>query len=713
MEKNILSEKILNTLKEFNRPVQLHELSKYLCIKSDTSDYQKLKLVLKELSNHNIIEKSTRRRYSLQNNDENEIIKGIVKIRNNSAYVDTKMKNFKRISIKKKHLMYSFEGDTVEVKLLHLHKGEKYRGEVVKVVSRAEHTVIGIIEFDGGFNYLIPESYKYYVDFLVPQKYLNGAKNGDRVLANMIESDEGMQTPQAEVKEILKKSKKFITDYGSVINEFHLPNDFVLDVIKEAEKAAKPVNSGLINKRTDLRKKVIVTIDPNDAKDFDDALSLEFLPNGNYKLGVHIADVSHYVKEGTIIDTEARRRGNSVYLVDRVIPMLPEILSNKICSLQPNRVRLAFSVFLEYTKTGTLNTYNIQKSIIKSKRRFTYDEVDEILKTGNGDYSEMLINLNKLACTLRKKRFDKGGIDFDTSEVKFILDENKEPLEAKLKKSTPATNLVEECMLVANQAVASHIKILSKHQNYNGTLPFLYRVHDEPLPERINEVKEFFKTFNIELAFNVRNSKEINKFLRKFENRPEKPIANQLLLRAMAKAEYSTENIGHYGLGFKNYTHFTSPIRRYPDLIVHRLIKEYSNGTIKAERTRNLENELKEIGEYCTERERVATEAERASVKLTQSIMAKHFIGKEFFGTVSGIVNFGAFVLLDDLYAEGLLHMRDLRDDYYNYDEKGQRLVGSNKKKVISFGQRIRVRISHVNLENRRIDLVFVTSRVS
>jgi ribonuclease R len=712
MEKNILTEKIINALKDFNRPVQLHELSKFLGIKSDSVDYQKLKTDLKELCILKIIEKSARRRYSIQDYDESSIIEGIVRIRDDRAYVETSKNGFNRIYIKKKHLLTAFEGDTVQVKLLQFRKGKKARGEVVKVLSRVEHIIKGIIEFDGNFNFIIPEDEKYYVDFLIPQKNLSGAKNGDRVKAVMKDWDDRMKSPQADVIEIIRRTKEKVSDYDSVLDEFYLPRDFKTESLKEADDAAKPVNKELISNRLDLRTKDIITIDPVDAKDFDDALSLELLPNGNFQLGVHIADVSYYVPEGNVLDNEARWRGNSVYLVDRVIPMLPEILSNNACSLQPNRVRLAFTVFMEFTKAGILKSHSIHESVIKSKRRFNYDEVDEILKTGKGDFADLLISLNELASTLRKKRFDTGGIDFDSFEVKFTLDENKEPLKAQLKRSTPATRLVEECMLAANQVVATHIKLVSRQFKFKGNLPFLYRVHDEPVQSKLYEVMEFFKTLRRDISLKGKNSKEINNFLDKFENQPEKPIVHQILLRAMAKAEYSSENIGHYGLGFKDYTHFTSPIRRFPDLVVHRLIKEYAKGKLKAERIRFLEGELKEIGEHCTDRERVAMEAERASIKLTQTMMARHYIGKEFLGTISGIVNFGAFVLLDELYAEGLLHMRDLTDDYYYYDEKNYRLIGKRNKRILTFGKRIRVKITRVNVENRRIDLALVSNNI-
>ncbi len=740
MDKNELVEKIINALREAGAPVQLFDLSKTLHIKSDSLDYQKLKSELRELSMLKIIERLSRRKFVLKEYDDNSIYKGVLKIRDDRAFVDIKpsggqsdvqseQNEIKKVYIKKKHLQTAFEGDTIQVKILGTGKGNKARGEVISILNRSTHIIRGIIEFDNNITYLLPDDDKYYVDFLIPKNKLNGAKHGERVKASFVSWDDRMKSPLAEVIEILKRKIAPTADFDSIIEEFYLPGDFKPNVIAEADEAAKPVSKEIINNRLDLRKELIITIDPVDAKDFDDALSLKLLENGNYELGVHIADVSHYIKENTNIDNEARWRGNSIYLVDRVIPMLPENLSNNMCSLQPNKVRLAYTVFMEFTSSGVLKKYALRESVIKSKKRFNYDEVDKILITGKGKkvrtehcavptgedpLTDLLLSLNKLAQTLREKRYSSGGIDFETSEVKFQI-ENGIPTSAVLKKSSPATILVEECMLAANQVVAKHVKVLSHNppespfKKGGKVLPFIYRIHDDPVQQKLGEVLEFLKTLRPSITLKGKKSSDINKFLERFDDLPEKPVVHQMLLRAMAKAVYSEKNIGHYGLGFSDYSHFTSPIRRYPDLQVHRLLKEYSDGKIKFERVKYLESEMKIVSEHCSDRERIAVEAERASVKLAQTVLASNYLGKEFDGTISGVISFGLFVLLDDIYAEGLLHIRDLHDDFYYFEERNYRLVGRRYKRTFSIGKRIRVKITHVNTDDRKIDLAYIT----
>ncbi|MCL5992154.1 MAG: ribonuclease R, partial [Bacteroidetes bacterium] len=591
MDKNELVEKIINALREAGAPVQLFDLSKTLHIKSDSLDYQKLKSELRELSMLKIIERLSRRKFVLKEYDDNSIYKGVLKIRDDRAFVDIKpsggqsdvqseQNEIKKVYIKKKHLQTAFEGDTIQVKILGTGKGNKARGEVISILNRSTHIIRGIIEFDNNITYLLPDDDKYYVDFLIPKNKLNGAKHGERVKASFVSWDDRMKSPLAEVIEILKRKIAPTADFDSIIEEFYLPGDFKPNVIAEADEAAKPVSKEIINNRLDLRKELIITIDPVDAKDFDDALSLKLLENGNYELGVHIADVSHYIKENTNIDNEARWRGNSIYLVDRVIPMLPENLSNNMCSLQPNKVRLAYTVFMEFTSSGVLKKYALRESVIKSKKRFNYDEVDKILITGKGKkvrtehcavptgedpLTDLLLSLNKLAQTLREKRYSSGGIDFETSEVKFQI-ENGIPTSAVLKKSSPATILVEECMLAANQVVAKHVKVLSHNppespfKKGGKVLPFIYRIHDDPVQQKLGEVLEFLKTLRPSITLKGKKSSDINKFLERFDDLPEKPVVHQMLLRAMAKAVYSEKNIGHYGLGFSDYSHFTSPI---------------------------------------------------------------------------------------------------------------------------------------------------------
>ena len=614
-------------------------------------------------------------------------------------------RSYPKVTIKRKHLSTALDGDTVQVKLLALKKEKKVRGEVIKVTNRINRIFIGTLEFDGNFNFLIPDDNKYYVDFLVPTNKLKGAKSGDKVSAKFLSWTDPQKSPQAEVIEILGKAGEPKTEYLSVIKDFALPDSFPAKALEETKLLPLKISAADIIGRLDYRKELVITIDPEDAKDFDDALSLKKLDNGNFQLGVHIADVSHYVKENSEIDKEALNRGTSVYLVDQVVPMLPELLSNEICSLKPRRVRLTFSVIMEINSEGEVLNYEIAESVINSKRRFSYIEVQKIIETGEGDYKELVLELDKLAKTLRERRFKKGGIDLQTVEVKFILDSNKKPTNALLRESNDSTQLVEECMLVANKTVAEHIKKLSAKFKLKTLLPFLYRVHDEPLPEKIADIVTFIKSITKSKFQSSANLKDINRLIKQFEGKPEKPIVHQLLVRSMPKAEYTNENIGHFGLGFSDYTHFTSPIRRYPDLVVHRLIKRYNTQDYKKENLSTLSKKINEIGLQTTASERFAMEVERASVKLAQTVLSNSYLGKEFNGTISGIVGFGLFVMLDDIYAEGLLHIKDLNDDYYIFDEKNFRLVGKRFNKVFHFGKRIRVKIINVNIEKRKVDL--------
>ena len=698
---------MLKIFSKASKPLQVNEISKSIGIKSESKEYPNLKKALNELVQQNIVAKSSRRRYSLIDFDQSSAIKGILRIKDDSGVVATNNPEFPKVSIKRRHLLTAFDGDLVIVKPLASKKDKKLRGEIIKVVQRQDREIIGTVDYDGNFYFLIPDDPLYYIDFLLPSKYLNGAGKGDKVQCRFLQWDDPLKSPSAEVVELLGKAGDPKVQFQSVAREFNLVRDFSPKVLEEVKEVAKIVNIKNHKDRLDLRDTKIVTIDPVDAKDFDDALSLEILENGNFWLGVHIADVSYYVRENSELDKEALKRGTSVYLVDQVINMLPEELSTDMCSLRPNRVRLAYSVFMEYTYDGELVNYQIGKSVIKSSKRYNYDEVHEILAKDKDP--EFLGQLNNLAKILRKKRFELGGINFETMEVKFLLDENLQPVQPILRVSNDATQLVEECMLAANKTVAEHIEKLSKEYKFKSNLPFLYRIHDEPNPDKINSVLDFIKSLGVHHNFVFKGSKDINTLLDEFEGRPEKPIVNQLLVRSMPKAEYSVDNIGHYGLGFDFYTHFTSPIRRYPDLIVHRTLEEYTKERPEKQRLIALNEKLEDAAEISTVRERASMEAERESIKLTQCILAKKYLMKEFNGTISGVTNFGIFVLLDDLYAEGLLHIKDLHDDYYIFDEAKFRLVGRSTKKIYHFGKRLRVRIIDVNTDKKRIELDLVS----
>lgn len=708
MIKNI-EEKINGILSDSDKPLRLNEIGKLLNIKADSPDYELLKEKLNEMVAKRIVSKHSRRRYSLAGKTEfdsfNSKVTGTVRISHNRGVV---ISDKAKVIIKQKYLNTALDGDFVEVVMLAKKREKKNQGQVVDIIKRANNKIVGTLEYDGYFWFLVPDDERYYMDFLIPKSKLNGALEGDKVAAIFVKWDNPQKSPEAEIISIIGSSGGAAVEYDSILPEFSLTVEFRSKTIADANRISNRISQKEMSARKDLRKLDVITIDPEDAKDFDDGLSLEVLDNGNCRLGVHIADVSYFVKTGSSIDKEAFGRGNSTYLVDRVVPMLPEVLSNDLCSLKPRRNRMAYTVLMEVSRSGAVKNYEIVETVIKSKRRFSYEEVLQIIETGAGEYSELIGNLNALAVTLRRKRLKQGGINFDTVEIRFKLDDSGQPYSARIKTSNRATELVEECMLLANKTVAEHILKLSKKYSIKDILPFLYRVHDKPNENKLNAVLEFIMLLGHSGDARGGKAKDINMLLAQFEGRPEKPIVHSMLVRAMPRAEYSSENIGHFGLGFSNYTHFTSPIRRYPDLIVHRMLKEFNECKPDKARIKSLIDWLEYAGEHTTETERNSMEAERASVKLASCFLAQKYIGEVFEGTISGVTSFGLFVLLDNIYAEGLLHIRDLLDDYYEFDEKYFRLVGKRTKKVFQFGRRIKARIVKVSIEKRKIDLKFV-----
>ncbi len=709
MNQKELEEKIISLLITSNKPLQLLEISKKLAIPSQTKNYYKLKKVLEQLCQSNVIYRLSRRRYSINSFVSDSLVRGTLKIEHGKGLVYINGKK-EPITIKRKNLNTGLDGDIVVVKLLGLKKNKRQYGEIIEIAERQEHIFTGTIENDANLYFIVPDNEKYYIDFLVPQNKLHNARHNDRVRARLIQWKDPFKSPIAEIIEILGRSGDTSSETQKLIYDFHLPTDFPKPVLEECDAIPEKIPASEIKRRVDLRKETIITIDPFDAKDFDDAVSLDTLPNGNYRLGVHIADVSYYVPQNSEIDREAFKRGTSVYLVDQVIPMLPPKLSENLCSLRPNRVRLAYSVFMEFDKNFNRVSYEIVESVIKSKKRLNYDEVYEFLSSKRQPQNEiekLLLDLHHLAQNLRKKRLKEGGINFETFEVRFVLDESKNPISSYLKESNIATQLIEECMLVANRTVAEHIEKLKKEFKLKTNLPFIYRIHEEPEKEKILGVIQFFKHLGVD-AKNLTSAKAINKFLEQFEGRPEKPIVHQLLIRAMQKAIYSEENIGHYGLGFRYYTHFTSPIRRYPDLVVHRLLKLYQTGKPSERKLSSLQKFVEIASEQSSKQEVLAMEAERESTKLMQTILANDYIGKTFYGTISGVTNFGLFVFLDEINAEGLVAIRDLYDDYYIFDENRLRLIGKRKGREFRFGDRVQVRIFETNIDKRKINLRLV-----
>ncbi|VAX27345.1 3'-to-5' exoribonuclease RNase R [hydrothermal vent metagenome] len=664
--------------------------------------YAALKESLYNLMQDGFLEKKGKR--FVQVKSFNRELVGVFQIAKEGTYgfVILKNSNMRDVFIPEKYFNNAFHSDLVKVKLLQDKRGKNVEGKIVEIIRRGFDKVVGNVIKRKDNYFVEPKKKSIHTHFFIPKEYLSGADNGDLVIVRDIVWRQNSSVPEGKISEILGKAGSYNTDAGIIAHEFDIPTQFPRSVEKELNKLTGAIDENEISKRLDLRNENIFTIDPEDAKDFDDAVSIKTLKNGNKLIGIHIADVSHYVRKGTHIYNEAFKRGNSVYLVGKVIPMLPEKLSNKICSLVPNEDRLTFSVILELDQNAVVKNYSINKSIINSKRRFTYEEVQKIVNNRSGDFYEELNELNKIARKLRDNRHKKGSINFSRPEVKFQLDDNGKPTAVEIKVSQESNQLIEELMLLANKTIAGHFS----KGDLNSPLPFVYRVHDKPDETKLYEFATFVKSLGYNFNLRSKNlSKEFQMLLEQVKGTAEEAVVNEIAIRTMAKAIYSNKNIGHYGLGFKYYTHFTSPIRRFPDLIVHLqsyYCLENNNNPLYSS------DELHEICEHCSLQEKNAVNAERLSVKLKQIEFLKDKLGEDFEGIVSGVTNFGLFVEVSENLAEGLIRLRDIDDDYYEFDEKNYSLIGRRTKKVYRLGDKITVKLIRVDEERREVDFLIV-----
>ena len=693
-----------NQLKSFFRKnpgssFKTKEIARKMNIKDDIN-YQLLKATLHQLLSEKFLSRNGKR-YKLFTLPETNRLVGQFNL-NEGGYGFVTPKNSKMgdIFIAARNIGNAFHGDKVEVVLFAKQTGKNLEGQITKVIERKRKEIVGQLKKSKSFYFVTPDDPKIHRDIYVESKNLQDSKTGDKVAVGNISWDDRMLNPVGKIVEVIGREGTLYSEVTSIAREFGIPVSFDKKSLQEAENLNAEIRKEEISRRQDFRSKNVFTIDPVDAKDFDDALSIEELDNGNYRIGVHIADVSHYVKAGSSIDKEAASRGNSVYFVGKAISMLPEKLSNYLCSLVPQKDRLTFSVIFEMTNKGILLNHQIAKTIINSKKRFTYEDVQKIIDIGEGDYSTEINLLNTLAKILRSKRMKEGSLEFFTPEVEFQLDESGKPTNILKKEITESNMLIEEFMLLANKTIAE--RIFSR-----GNIPFIYRVHDYPDEEKIQEFSRFVKSLGY--SFNPKAGKaagQFNNLMEQVKGTEEEGVINELAVRSMAKAVYSTKNIGHYGLGFKNYTHFTSPIRRYADLLVHRILDKTLIS--KTGKHYSLEN-LTKICEHISATERTAMEAERRSIKLKQLQFLKDKIGYEFSAVISGVMNYGIFVELTDILAEGLIRARDLEGDFYVLDERKYSLIGKRTKKQFRLGDKITVKLIRLDLDNLELD--FVTSQ--
>lgn len=656
--------------------------------------------VLDKLRDDDLLLETSRGRYRI--NNRGLMLEGRFERRSNGKNFFVPDDDGNIIYIPERNSKHAMNGDRVRVQLLAKRKRADTEGTVVEILEHTQSRFVGVLEVQKHFAFLVMDNKYLSNDIFIPKEDLLGAGNGDKVVVEIVEWPEKANNPVGKVIDILGKPGENDTEMHAILAQYDLPYKYPEKVEKFAAQIPEKIEEKEIEKREDFRDVFTITIDPKDAKDFDDALSIRTLSPFLWEVGVHIADVTHYVKPGDLVDKEAENRATSIYLVDRTIPMLPERLSNGLCSLRPLEEKLCFSVIFQLNDKAEIKKSRIVRTVIKSDSRLTYEDAQTVIETEKGDFSNEILQLNHLAKQLRERRFANGAINFERYEVKFNLDEKGKPLGVYFKESKEANHLIEEFMLLANKAVAEAIGKVPKGKKART---FVYRIHDVPDPEKLDTLNTFILRFGHKIkqdGTKTEVAKSINSLLDKVQGRPEENLVETIAIRTMSKAVYSTKNVGHYGLAFEYYTHFTSPIRRYPDMLVHRLLERYLDGGKSVEQG-PLEDECR----HCSEMEQVAANAERDSVKYKQVEFMSDKIGKVYDGVISGVTEWGIYVEINENKCEGMIPIRELDDDFYELDEKNYRLVGRRRKREYRLGQPVSIQVARANLDRKQLDFIF------
>ncbi len=713
-----------------DNPAEVYDIKRiFRDLKLDTHPSRMLCMdLLEDLAADDYIKETEGTRFRL--NTSGQVFEAVFNRKANGKNTVTPLDGGEPVLVAERNSLHAMSGDKVKVTLLARRRRHVREAQVVEILERGDRTFVGRLEVRKGFAFLMTEDRTLANDIFIPKKALKGGKNGDKAVVKITEWPENAKDPIGRVVDILGRSGDNTAEMHAILAEYGLPYTYPKPVEDEAGKIDPGITEEEIARREDFRGVTTFTIDPRDAKDFDDAISIRKADRGLWEVGVHIADVTHYVKEGSVIDREAAKRATSVYLVDRTIPMLPERLCNFVCSLRPGEEKLAYSIVFKLDDKATVKDWRLARTVIRSDRRFTYEEVQEVLEAHHeaspadygmpGDhaaapdfngtdappaenFADELVALNRLARQLRVRRFENGSLDFDRTEVRFDIDGEGKPTGVYLKVAKDANKLVEEFMLLANRTVAESVGKPSRNKNPK-TLP--YRVHDLPDQQKLIKLSEFVAKFGYRIkAAGSREevTKGLNKLLADARGKKEQNLIETVSLKAMMKARYSTVNIGHYGLAFDYYTHFTSPIRRYPDMMVHRLLTRYAEGGRSANR-----DKYEELCEHCSDMEQLAATAERASVKYKQVEFMSDKVGMVFRGTVSGVTEFGLYVEIDDNKCEGLVPLRDLDDDYYEFDERNYCLWGRKRHHRYTLGDAVKVRVARANVEKKQLDYALV-----